>query len=153
MQIRRWLVGMSFGTMALTGVIAAGPIPVSAQQNSTPPAQSASETAAEDNQAIGPAVVGTPLLQPTIDLTRAQEIALEGQTGAVVTDIGLDGEDGVLAYSIELDNGMEVDVDATSGEVLKTEQSDGENGENGENGQGEQENGSEDNQENGSEQG
>jgi Peptidase propeptide and YPEB domain len=150
MQVRRWLAGMSVGTMALAGVMAAGPLPASAQQNSTPPpAQSASQTAGEDDQATGPAVVGTPLLQPSIDLTRAQEIALEGQTGAVITEVGLAGEDGVLAYSIALDNGMEVDVDATSGEVLKTEQGDEENGENGD---GEHENGSE-GEENGSEQG
>jgi uncharacterized membrane protein YkoI len=140
MQIRRWLVGMSIGTATLTGIIAAGPLPVSAQQNSTPPAQSASQTASANDQANGPAVVGTPLLQPTIDLKRAKEIALQGQSSAVVTSISLEGEDGVLAYSIELDNGMEVDVDATSGEVLKTEQGDDENDENGE---GEQENGSE----------
>ncbi len=147
MQVRRWLAGMSVGTMALTGVMAAGPLPASAQQNSTPPpAQSALQTAGEDDQATGPAVVGTPLLQPSIDLTRAQEIALEGQTGAVITEVDLAGEDGVLAYSIELDNGMEVDVDATSGEVLKTEQGDGENGDD------EHENGSE-GEENGSEQG
>ena len=142
MQIRRWLVGMSVGTMALTGMVATGPLPVSAQQDSTAPAaQSVAQTTAEDDQATGPAVVGTPLLQPTIDLTRAQEIALEGQSGAVVTEVDLGGEDGVLAYSIELDNGLEVDVDATSGEVLKTEQGDGENGENGEH---EDENGAED---------
>jgi len=95
--------------------------------------------------------VGTPLLQPSIDLIRAQEIALEGQSGAVVTEMDLDGEDGVLVYSIELDNGMEVDVDATSGEVLKTEQED-ENGDEG-NGESENENGTDDEQENGSEQG
>jgi uncharacterized membrane protein YkoI len=133
--------------MAVTGVMAAGPLPASAQQNTTPPpAQSAAQATNEDEQATGPAVVGTPLLQPTIDLARAQEIALEGQSGAVVTEVDLGGEDGVLAYSIELDNGMEVDVDATSGDVLKTEQGDAEDGENGE---GQHENGSE-NEENGS---
>ena len=144
MNVRRWLTGVSIGTLAFTGMMAVAPLPVSAQQDSTAPAaQSVAQTTAEDDQATGPAVVGTPLLQPTIDLTRAQEIALEGQSGAVVTEVDLGGEDGVLAYSIELDNGMEVDVDATSGEVLKTEQGDGENGENG-NGEHEDENGAED---------
>jgi len=151
MHVRRWLIGVSVGAAALTGMIAGGPLTVSAQEDSTPPAQSASQTAGADDQASGPAVVGTPLLQPSIDLIRAQEIALEGQSGAVVTEMDLDGEDGVLVYSIELDNGMEVDVDATSGEVLKTEQED-ENGDEG-NGESENENGTDDEQENGSEQG
>lgn len=137
-------------------MIAAGPLTGRAQQDSTPPAaQTTAQSAEADDQASGPAVVGTPLLQPSIDLMRAQEIALEGQTGAVVTEVGLDGEDGVLGYSIELDNGIEVDVDATSGEVLKTEQaeedSDGGNG-NG-NGESEDQNGTEDEEENGEEQG
>lgn len=96
----------------------------------------AAQTPANNEQGTTPPVVGTPLLQPKIDLTRAQEIALQGQDKAVVTDVSLDGESGVLAYSIELDNGVEVDVDATSGEVLKTEQvSEDDNGhENGDRG-------------------
>lgn len=152
MRVRTWLTGLSVGSLAFAGMIAAGPLGASAQQDSTPPpAQTASQTPGEDDQASGPAVVGAPLLQPTIDLTQAQEIALNGQTGAVVTEVSLDGEDGVLAYSIELDNGMEVDVDATSGEVLKTESAEA-NGDDGEsNGANENENSTED--EDGSEQG
>lgn len=135
MHARRLVTGLSVGTLALTGMIAAGSLTGSAQSSSTPPAaQTAAQEAGEDERASGPAVVGTPLLQPSIDLMRAQEIALTGQAGAVVTEVGLDGENGVLTYSIELDNGMEVDVDATSGDVLKTEQaeqdSDDGNGEN-----------------------
>lgn len=135
MHARRLVTGLSVGTLALTGMIAAGSLTGSAQSSSTPPAaQTAAQEAGEDERSSGPAVVGTPLLQPSIDLMRAQEIALTGQAGAVVTEVGLDGENGVLTYSIELDNGMEVDVDATSGDVLKTEQaeqdSDDGNGEN-----------------------
>jgi uncharacterized membrane protein YkoI len=114
--------------------------------------------ASESEQSTDTPVVGTPLLQPKIDLTRAQEIALEGQSNAVVTDVSLDGAGGVLAYSVELDNGVEVDVDATSGEVLKTAQAD-EDDDNGDvNGSGERENengddGEKREEENGSEQG
>jgi len=146
MRARNWLTGLSVGTLALTGMIAAGPLGGNAQSNATPPA---AQMAGDDEQASGPAVVGNPLLQPTIDLTRAQEIALEGQSGAVVTEVGLDGDDGVLAYSVELDNGMEIDVDATSGTVLKTEQAQ-EDGAEDENNS-EDENGAE--YENGSEEG
>ena len=149
MNVRRWLTGVSIGTLAFTGMMAVAPLPVGAQQDATAPAvQTEQQTADAEDQVSGPAVVGTPLLQPAVDLVRAQEIALEGQTGAVITEVDLEGEDGLFAYSIELDNGMEVDVDATSGEVLKTEQGDGENG----NGEHEDENGAEDEEENGSEQ-
>ena len=83
----------------------------------------------------GPPVVGTPLLQPAIDLTRAQEIALEGQANAVVTDVDLNGDNGVLEYSVTLDNGKEVDLDAATGTMVKSEQVDnGNNEDNGENG-------------------
>lgn len=157
MHPRRWLTGIRFGSLVVTGLIAAGPLTGSAQQNATPPAQTQSQTAGEDEQASGPVVVGTPLLQPSIDLMRAQELALEGQTGAVVTEVSLDGAGGVLAYRVELDSGMEVDVDATSGAVLKTEQvgedSDEGNGEGAEENGTEDESGAESEEENGEEQG
>jgi hypothetical protein len=124
MRLRRWLTGLSVGSLVLMGTIAAGPVVGSAQE-------------AQRNAAP---VVGAPLLEPAIDLARAQEVALEGQTGAVVTDIELTGEEGLLAYTVALDNGVEVEIDATSGEILKTEQED----ENGEGSESEDENGDED---------
>lgn len=69
-------------------------------------------------------VIGTPALQPAIDLARAQEIALEGNAGAAVTKVELDGEHGRLEYSVHLNNGMEVDIDATTGEILQSEHDD-----------------------------
>lgn len=132
------LAGLGLGSLAFVGMVAAGPLAASAQPGvSSPTLQVAAQTSGDDEQASGPAVVGTPLLEPAIDLAQAQEIALKGQTGAVVTEVSLDGEDGMLAYSIELDNGVEVDVDATSGEVLKTEQA--ENGDDERDGEGENE--------------
>jgi uncharacterized membrane protein YkoI len=98
--------------------------PLASAQDATPPAQAAAQTA--DDEDNGTSVVGTPLLEPAIDLIRAQEIALEGHTGAAVMDVELGGQNGVLAYSVTLDSGIEVDVDATSGEVIRTEEQDGE---------------------------
>jgi Peptidase propeptide and YPEB domain len=105
----------------LSGMLGTGPL--ASAQDATPPARAAAQTADEDN---GKSVVGTPLLEPSIDLIRAQEIALEGHTGAAVIDVELGGQNGVLAYSVTLDSGIEVDVDATSGEVIRTEEQDGE---------------------------
>jgi uncharacterized membrane protein YkoI len=69
-------------------------------------------------------VAGTPTFNPEIDLLRAQEIALEGNDGAVVTKVELEGKRGVLTYTVELDDRMEIDIDATTGDVLRTETDD-----------------------------
>lgn len=116
----------------LGGVVATEPFASAAMQDASPPAQ-VEEAETEDPNATP--VVGTPLLQPTIDLATAQQTALQGQTDAAVASVELDGEDGTLIYDVELDNGTEVEVDATSGEVLKTEteQDGGEDDEDGEN--------------------
>ena len=139
MRTRTWLTGLGAGALMLGGVVATEPFALAAMQDATPPAQ-VEEMETEDPNATP--IVGTPLLQPTIDLATAQQTALQGQTGAAVASVKLDGEDGTLIYDVELDNGAEVEVDATSGEVLKTEQ-DGES-EDGENEDGENEDGEQD---------
>ena len=121
MRLQSWFSCLGIGTLVLSGMLVTGSS--SSAQNATPAAQTAAQTADEDN---GKPVVGTPLLEPAIDLVRAQEIALEGHTGAAVMDVELGGENGVLAYSVTLDSGMEVDIDATSGEVIRTEEQEGE---------------------------
>ncbi len=137
MNSRRWMTGLTLGTMALTGMIAVNPMTSSAQENSTPPAAQTAPQSSSD-QTNGPAVVGTPLLQPKIDIVRAQEIALADQSGAVVTDVSLEGESGVLEYSVDLDNGNEVHVDATSGDIRPDDGKDDNGSKNGD------ENGNED---------
>ena len=121
MRLQSWFSCLGIGTLVLSGMLVTGSS--SSAQDATPAAQTAAQTADEDN---GKPVVGTPLLEPAIDLVRAQEIALEGHTGAAVMDVELGGENGVLAYSVTLDSGMEVDIDATSGEVIRTEEQEGE---------------------------
>lgn len=125
---RLWLTSLAVGSLVLLGVLAARPFASGAQESATP------AVATDDDQGNATPVVGTPLLQPAIDLTRAQEIALDGQSGAVVTGVELDGDDGVLAYDVRLDNGTEVEIDATTGAILETEQAgaDDENGDDGE---------------------
>ena len=110
MRVRLWLAGLAVGLVVLGSAIAGFPFAGLAQT--------------DDDNGNGAPVVGTPLLTPAIDLVRAQEIALEGQTGAVVTALELEGEEGRLLYEIELDNGVEVEIDATTGEVVETEQDD-----------------------------
>jgi hypothetical protein len=121
MRLQRWFSYLGIGTLALSGMLVTGPL--ASAQDATPPAPATAQRADEDN---GKSVVGTPLLEPAVDFIRAQEIALEGHTGAAVMDVELSGQDGVLAYSVTLDSGIEVDVDATSGEVIQTEEQNGE---------------------------
>jgi hypothetical protein len=128
MRLERWFSWLGVGTLVLSGMLVAGPL--AGAQDATPAAaETAAQPTEDDNGDNGTSVVGTPLLEPAIDFIRAQEIALEGQTGAAVTDIELGGDNGVLVYSVTLDSGSEVKIDATSGEVVETEAQDAEQGE------------------------
>jgi uncharacterized membrane protein YkoI len=58
----------------------------------------------------------------TITSAEAEAAALAANPGATVVKTELDIENGVLVYSVELSNGMDVKVDAGDGEILHTEQ-------------------------------
>jgi len=58
----------------------------------------------------------------TITSAQAEAAALAANPGTTVVKTELDNENGVLVYSVELSNGMDVKVDAGSGRVLQTEQ-------------------------------
>jgi uncharacterized membrane protein YkoI len=59
--------------------------------------------------------------QAKITAEQAQQSALSANPGASVTKTELDNETGALIYSIELSNGSSVEVDAVTGQILKTE--------------------------------
>jgi len=56
-----------------------------------------------------------------ITAEQAGTAAVTTAPGATVTKVDLDAEDGYLVYTVELDNGTEVTVDAGDGTVLLTE--------------------------------
>jgi uncharacterized membrane protein YkoI len=60
--------------------------------------------------------------QATISAADAEQAALAANPGTTVVKTELDNENGVLVYSVELSNGMDVKVDAGNGKVLHTEQ-------------------------------
>ncbi len=63
--------------------------------------------------------------QAKITADEAKNAALAANPGASVTKVELDNENGALVYSVELNNGSDVKVDAGNGTVLVTEQADG----------------------------
>jgi hypothetical protein len=107
-DMRPWLIGLSGATVLLAGIAATAPSAGANHERSGTPV------------AVTP-IIGSPLLEPTIDLVAAQEIALEGQGGAHIAEVDLDGKDGVLTYRIVLDTGLDVEIDASTGEIVDTE--------------------------------
>jgi len=65
--------------------------------------------------------------QATISAEEAQAAAEAANPGTTAISVELDNENGVLVYSVELDNGLEVKVDAGDGTILHTEQEGNEN--------------------------
>lgn len=61
-----------------------------------------------------------PAGTPAITAEEAQAAALTAYSGTIV-QTELDDEDGQLVYSVEFDGGVDVKVDAMTGEVLGTE--------------------------------
>jgi uncharacterized membrane protein YkoI len=59
--------------------------------------------------------------QATISAADAKQVALAANPGTTVVKTELDNENGVLVYSLELSNGMDVKVDAGSRQILHTE--------------------------------
>jgi len=57
----------------------------------------------------------------TITPEQAKDAALAANPGATVIKVELDNENGALVYSVELDNGADVKVDAGNGTVLYTD--------------------------------
>ena len=61
--------------------------------------------------------------QAKITAEQAKEAALAANPGAIITQVELDNENGTLVWGVELADGTEVKVDAGSGQILYTEQS------------------------------
>jgi hypothetical protein len=56
-----------------------------------------------------------------IDINQAQKVALGANPGTTVVKSELDNENGSLVYSVTLDNGLDVKIDAGNATVLHTE--------------------------------
>jgi hypothetical protein len=100
MHALRWLAALAAGSFLLIGVFATAPFAGLARQDSTPP----------PGEQIG--------------ADEAAAIAQEAYPDAEVVEIEAEEEDGGLVYSVELSNGVEVEIDATTGEIIEEERED-----------------------------
>ena len=100
MGLRTWIAGLGAGSLVLAGVIAAGPIAGLAGQDAS------------------------PATQGEIGEDEAAAIAGEAYPEATVEGIESEDEDGRVLYEVELSNGVEVEIDAATGEIVETEEDD-----------------------------
>lgn len=110
MKINRW-IALALIAMLIVGVMTTITYTTFAQGSGTDN-DDASETQENSTALQGQAV---------ITQEEAEAIALAHHPGANVSATELENEGGTLLYSVELDNGAEVEVDATSGTVLPQE--------------------------------
>lgn len=114
------------GALMVSPILAQGPsaTPAGSEKDGQTPLYSATvqvdealyENMSEADEAVALASQATL----TADEAIASAVAANPGSGAVKTE--LDNENGALVYSVELDNGLDVKVDAASGAVLNTEQ-------------------------------
>jgi uncharacterized membrane protein YkoI len=118
MKINRW-IALAGIVLLVVGVIGAIAYTAYAQ---APITGGDEESESQDSGAA---------LQSQAGITReqAEAIALAQYPGAKVRATELENEGGILLYSMELDNGVEIEMDANTGKVLPAEaESGGETG-------------------------
>jgi uncharacterized membrane protein YkoI len=108
MRKRKWLIGSGVvGVLAVALLLGGLVMGVFAQ---TSPVSSAIDQAS------------TLFSDPTITADEAKAAVLEAYPGTTATEVELEKEHGVLVYEVELNNGLEILVDADTGAVLGPEQ-------------------------------
>ncbi|ACL26337.1 PepSY domain-containing protein [Chloroflexus aggregans] len=96
-----------------------GPETPDAQEGpETPDAQEGPETPDADESAEAAALAS----KVAISEQQAVATALAANPGATMVKVSLDDENGVIVYSVELDNGTDVKVDAITGQITSVDQ-------------------------------
>jgi len=101
--MKKWLIGGGILAVLVVTALVGGLTMSAFAQTSTPP-------------------------QAIITAEQAEVAALATNPGASAVKVELDGENGTQIYEVELDNGLEVKVNASDGTILGTEQEDAELG-------------------------
>lgn len=127
-------IGLLVAALTSKAVFAQAPTPP------TPPAAVQQETGSDD-QLQSPSYIGSIAVEQarfesmseadeaaalqgmaTISADQAKAAAEAANPGATAVKVELDNENGVLVYSVQLNNGLDVKVDAGNGAILHTEQ-------------------------------
>lgn len=113
------------GALALVARAQGGPTatPTVQTQEKAEPTEAAEDSeTTEADEAAKTKEAADPQGQAAISQADAETAALDANPGAKVVKTELDKEDGILAYTVELDNGVDVIVDANTGDILTSEQ-------------------------------
>lgn len=86
----------------------------------TPDANEANEPA--EDPAAEAAEAAALASKATISEQQAIDAALAANPGTTMVKVSLDDENGLVVYSVELSNGADVKVDATTGQIASTDQ-------------------------------
>ncbi len=132
MTIKHYLIGAAAGLTLLVGTIGGGialaqsPTGSGQDQIETPVYTGSITVAQAQTEGMNEADESAALQgQATVTADQSKAAAEAANAGAKATQVELDNENGVLVYSVQLDNGLDVKVDAGNGSVLHTEPADG----------------------------
>ena len=100
--MKKWLIGGGIAGVLAVVLLVGGLVTGVFAQGTTPPAKS----------------------EPAITSEQAEAAALAANPGTTAVEVDLDREGGVQVYEVKLDNGLEVQVDASDGTILGSEQDD-----------------------------
>ena len=145
MKVNKRIAGAIVGISLLVAGVAGMGANAALAQNPTPPTPPAAvqQEAGPDDQVRVPSYAGSIVVDQaqyegmseadeaaalqkmaTISADQAKAAAEAANQGATAVKVELDNENGVLVYSVELSNGLDVKVDAGNGAILHSEQAD-----------------------------
>lgn len=128
--MKKLLIGCGVASMMLVAILAGAafvfaqnPMATDVDTNEQSPVYTSSIVVDDtQNEGLSEADESTALADmATITPEQAKNSALTANPGTTVVKIELDNENGAVVYSVELDNGMDVKVDAGNGDILYTD--------------------------------
>ncbi len=138
MNMKKWLIGSGIlgalvvalvvGSLMVVPALAQGPTPPQADtgpNEQAPNYVSAIRVDEAQYEGVSEADEAKALAGlATIAPEQAKDAALAVNPGATAVKVEMDNENGALVYSVELDNGLDVKIDAGNSAILHTEQAD-----------------------------
>jgi len=139
MKLNKHIAGALVGIALLVGALGIRTALAQTPNPPTPPA-TVQQEASPDDQVQSPSYAGSIAVDQaryegvseadeaaalqgmaTVSADQAKAAAEAANPGTKAIKVELDNENGVLVYSVELDNGLDVKVDAGNGAILHTE--------------------------------